>query len=116
MIKLAALGMAAFVIVGACGVPQPLPTVEAFNGSCRGVGFDGHITGSPADPRLAWLVGNGGRRRDIIWPPGYTARFSPGLEILDEKGDIAFRDGDAVSGGCTTGLDAEGPLLIAKGF
>ena len=116
MIRLATLAIVALLIASGCGVPQPLPTVEVFTGVCRGVGFDGHITGDPSDPRLAWLVGNRGGRRDVIWPPGYTARFSPKLEVFDEKGDIAFQDGDAVSGGCTTGPDAEGPLLIAKGF
>lgn len=116
MIRLATLGITTLLIAGACGVSQPLPTVEEFNGNCRGVGFDGHITGDPFDPQLAWLVGDGGDRRDVIWPPGYTARFAPRLEVLDEKGNVAFRDGDAVGGGCTTGPDAQGPLLIAAGF
>jgi hypothetical protein len=61
-------------------------------------------------------VSQGRGRRDVIWPPGYVARFTPMLEVLDETGRVIFRDGDAVSGGCTTGPDAQGPLLIAAGL
>ena len=108
-----ALGITIALLVIACAAPHPLPTVESFNGACRGVGLDGHITGDPSDPRLAWVVADhGGDRIDIIWPPGYAARFAPRLEVLDENGTVAHRDGDAVSGGCTTGSDAQGPLLI----
>jgi hypothetical protein len=113
-----AVALAILVVAGACAVPRPLPTVEAFNGACRGVGLlDARVIGSPSDPRLAWLVyGDTQARRDVIWPPGYTARFTPRLEILDEKGAVVFGDGDQVTGGCVTGPGAQGPLLIAPGL
>jgi hypothetical protein len=118
-IRHAALALVAVVLVAGCGLaPQPptkLPTVSSFN-ECPGVGASGHITGDPADPRLAWLAEDSGGRREVIWPPGYTARFTPKLEILDENGAVAFRDGDRVRGGCVTGPDGQGPLLIAAGF
>jgi hypothetical protein len=38
------------------------------------------------------------------------------LEVLDEGGTVVFRDADPVNGGCVTGPDAQGPLLIAAGF
>ena len=117
VVRLPTLGVTVLLIVGACAVPQPLPTVEVFSGACRGVGLESHITGDPSDPRIAWLVQDvGGKRLDVIWPPGYKARFTPRLEVLDEKGAVAFHDGDPVTGGCTTGPDAQGPLLIAPGL
>jgi hypothetical protein len=110
-IRPAFLALAAVAIVAGCGLApsQPtaeLPTLAGYNGSCRDISVNGHATGDPAL----------GVRRDIVWPPGYTARFTPELEIVDEKGVIAFRDGDSVRGGWVTGPDAQGPLLIAAGF
>ena len=105
-------------IVAGCGLAPSveLPTLAGYNGACRDVAVNGHVTGDPADARVAWLVEDPGGRRDIVWPPGYTARFTPTLEIVDEKGDVVFRDGDSVRGGCVTGPNAQGPLLIAAGF
>ena len=117
MARWPALAVAVLVVAGACAVPRPLPTVESFSGACRGVGLDARVTGNPSDPRLAWLVaGDDQARRDVLWPPGYTARFTPRLEILNENGAVVFRDGDPVTGGCVTGPNAQGPLLIAPGI
>jgi hypothetical protein len=115
------VALAAVAIVAGCGLApwQPtteLPTLAGYNGACRDVALNGHVTGDLADARVAWLVDDRGGRRDIVWPPGYSARFTPKLEILDEKGVVAFRDGDSVRGGCVTGRDPHGPLLIAAGF
>jgi len=37
-----------------------------------------------------WLEASNGstatQRRDVVWPAGYRARFTPSLEILDENG------------------------------
>jgi hypothetical protein len=111
--------LVAIALIAGCGpAPKPqsnLPTVATFN-ECAGVGTSGHIASNPADPRIAWLALESGIRREVIWPPGYTARFTPKLEILDETGAVAFRDGDSVGGGCVTGPDEDSPLLIAAGF
>lgn len=115
MIRLVVFGVSIVLGLAACA-PRPLPTLEAWDGSCLGVGLDARVTGSPMDARLAWLASDRGGRQDVIWPPGYAARFTPMLEVLDETGRVVFRDGDAVSGACTTGPDAQGPLLIAAGF
>lgn len=116
MVRSVVFEIAMAVILSACAIPQPLPTVEVFNGACRGVGLEGHVTGDPLDRRLAWVISDlGGQRIDVIWPPGYTARFTPRLEVVDQQGVVAYRDGDPVSGACTTGPDAQGPLLIPPG-
>lgn len=105
--------LAVGLVLAGCSVVQPnpaLPTVDA--GGCRGVGIpDATLTGDPKEPRVAWVIQDG-HRRDVVFPNGYTARFSPKLEILDASGHVVARDGDAITGGCTTGSDAQGALLI----
>lgn len=70
---------------------------------CAGGGFVGAtIHGSPDQSVIVW-VERGGARLRLAWPSsGYVARFTPSLEILDESGNIAFREGDSVGGGCET--------------
>ncbi len=109
------------VLLAGCGVtpsPSPatsvaLPTLTTFTGACRGVGLDATLTGDPMDPRVTWLLDEGGRRQDIVWPPGFTARFTPELEVLDASGAIVFSDGDEIDGGCTAGgADDPGAILL----
>jgi len=106
--QFAALGLVV-LLAGCSPSPSPtgtaaftLPTVSSSDGACAGIGLlNETLAGSPSDPRLAWLVRPGGQRLDVEWPPGFTARFAPGLEILDASGDVVFRAGDTVDGGCT---------------
>jgi hypothetical protein len=96
------------------GAPEVLapPTLAGWNGLCTGVGlFSTTLTGHPADPRVAWLRSPAGRH-DAVFPPGFTARFSPRLEVLDPTGKVVGREGDDIDGGCVTGPNADGPLLI----
>ena len=46
---------------------------------------------------------------DLVFPKGFTARFTPRLEILDANGQVRFREGSAITGGCVWG---EFDLLI----
>ena len=108
----ALLALASLAVLSACAVVHPLPRNDAWNGDCRGVGLDATLTGNPSDPRIAWLVASTGRRIDIMWPPGYTARFEPLLEVLNADGTVVFREGSNVTDGCVTGPDAQGPFLI----
>ena len=82
----------------------PLPTVNWLaGGACAGVGLDAVLRGSPSDPQVAWLESSMGgtlSRRDVTWPAGYHARFTPNIEILDENGSVVLRDGDHVEGAC----------------
>jgi hypothetical protein len=102
-------------LMAACGPTMQLPTI-AFDGSaCRGVGLDAVLRGSAADPRLAWVesqLTTPAHRVDVVFPTGFSARFVPNLEILDPDGRVIAVAGDAITGGCTTGADAQGPLLI----
>ena len=41
-----------------------------------------------------------GTRTELVWPVGFSARFRPTLEILDDAGAVIAREGDLVTGGC----------------
>jgi hypothetical protein len=70
--------------------------------ACAGTGFAQvvQLHGSATDPRLTWMTWADGTRRELVWPPGYSARFNPGLEVLDEAGNVVGREGAILSGGC----------------
>jgi hypothetical protein len=78
----------------------PLRTVEP-KWTCAGTAFDAVLHGSPGDPPSTWItyVVNG-RREEVIWPPGYSARFHPTLLVFDEAGILVAREGTHVLGGC----------------
>jgi hypothetical protein len=96
---MAACGACAMVTPSSSGIPLPL---AAFPNACRGIGIDGTLHGDAADPRVAWLVVDG-TRNELVWPPGYTARFDPSLTVVDSDGRPVFQDGDRVSGACLSG-------------
>jgi hypothetical protein len=103
--------------------PEPIPTsidvtlpsVKAAGG-CRGVGTSGAIlAGDEGDPRYTWLDTPGGRQ-EIVWPPGYSARFyrfDGPFDVLDATGRVVYREGDAISGGCVAGPN-EDPASILR--
>lgn len=91
--------------------PLMLPAIRPLAG-CLGIGMEGTLRGASDDPRVAWLIVDG-RRVDVVWPTGYSAVFTPGLEILDEGGKVVLRGGDGVAGGCV--LDG-GFIYVAPPF
>jgi len=101
----------------------PLKTIEKSEDApgfgCAGVGLAAVVRGNPADPDIAWLAPYPGAlvgappRRDVLWPAGYRAMFSPGLTIIDAKGAPRLRDGDFVDGACVIGGD--GLLILPAG-
>lgn len=81
---------------------QGVPIIFA----CPGVGLEGvRIAGDPSDPRLVWLEDERGdiHPSELRWPVGYTARFTPDLEVLDERGFVVWREGDQPTGACVAG-------------
>jgi hypothetical protein len=86
--------------------PFPLGVPIGRPGICAGVGLDGVvIDGSPDDPRLVWLSSDttqsGGRL--LLWPPGFTVRFTDVVEVLDETAAVVHRGGESVDGACVVG-------------
>ena len=116
------------VVLAACGAAPPsssppagslapgllaLPTVANLGDACAGVGLE-HATlrGDRNDPRVAWLELEGFGRKEVLFPPGFGARFSPQLEVVDQSGRIVAREGTVIDGGCVTGSAEGGPLLV----
>jgi hypothetical protein len=81
-----------------------LTTPEGQQLLCAGGGFveEVRLRGSPDDPRLVWMVDRDGARTDLAWPVGYSAPFTPDLELLDNSGRVVGRQGSLVVGGCET--------------
>jgi len=98
---LLALAAAALIAAG-CSRPLPVAPGDPVVGvqACAGVGLDGFLHGDPTDPRTAWVVRPDGTRQDILFPAGYTAAFSPALQVLDPNGRVAMAEGDYVYGAC----------------
>jgi hypothetical protein len=102
---------------------------EPINGvptACGGVGYDGNfrLHGAAADPKLVWMTFPDGSRHDLAWPVGYSARFTPALELLDGTGQVVGREGSLITGGCGiprepdvlwVSLESLPPVLIGPG-
>jgi hypothetical protein len=73
--------------------------------ACAGTGLVGdfRIHGSPDDPHLAWMTYPDGSRRELAWPPGTSARYAPGLEVVGPDGEVVAREGWMVVGSCAVG-------------
>ena len=71
---------------------------------CAGGGFVGgyFLRGSSTDSRSAWMTFPDGSRHELAWPVGYSARFVPALEVLDDTAHVIAREGSPVGGGCLT--------------
>lgn len=111
--------LASFIVVSCGSAPasiSPEPTTYALPSMvvprvCLGIGGGATLAGSPLDPRIAWEEGFG-NRGEIIWPPGFSARFKPRLEVIDPSGAVVFREGDRMPGGCAVGPPDNPPSLI----
>jgi hypothetical protein len=91
----------------------PLPADSSLNlgpgdspQACAGIGLDAIARGSPTDARHVWLEdATAGGRIDLVWPTGYTARFTPDVEVVDTTGRVVLSAGQRVDSGCVTGQD-----------
>ncbi|HET7829191.1 MAG TPA: hypothetical protein VFL03_06515 [Candidatus Limnocylindrales bacterium] len=112
MLRRIAVALGLSLAVLACG--RALPGAEVggigIDQACAGVGMQAFLHGSPTDPRAAWVVSITGEEIDVLFPPGYTARFTPSLQVVDRTGAIAMEEGDYVYGACVVGDDS---LMIA---
>jgi hypothetical protein len=101
-------------VTAGCTTSRLLPVAQ-FPNACRGVGLDALLVGDPQDERIAWLETSDGRTIRLVWPPGYVARFNSHLTVLDAAGQIVFREGDRVSGGCVKGPPEDpGPVVLIR--
>ena len=110
------------MVLAACG-PSPRPAASAApsrtleagerwlpvanfgaDGLCAGGGTVGdfRLHGAANDPRLTWMIAPDGRRMELAWPAGFSARFTPNLEVLDDHGQRVAVEGSLVTGGCPT--------------
>jgi hypothetical protein len=71
---------------------------------CAGGGTIGdfRLHGSAMDPRLAWMIEPDGRRTELAFGPGWSARFTPRLEVLEADGRVVAHEGSQITGSCST--------------
>lgn len=74
------------------------------NTLCAGGGYpdEPRLHGAPDDPRLAWMIRSNGTRTELAWPVGFSAHFTPTLQVLDDRGRVVASEGSIVQGGCGT--------------
>ena len=66
------------------------------------------LRGDPrSQSRPVWVESRGGGQLTVVWPYGFSSRFSPGLELLDSDGEVVAREGDLLdlTGGAVASLD-----------
>jgi hypothetical protein len=52
---------------------------------------EGYLRGDPSDAAWpVWLEVADGHRQYVLWPPGFSVRFTPDPELLDELGTLAL--------------------------
>jgi hypothetical protein len=91
-------------VLGAREQWLPVATWGDDNMLCAGAGYVGEfrLHGAADDPHLAWMIRPDGSRTELAWPVGFSARFSPTLEVLDGQGRVIASEGSVVQGGCAT--------------
>jgi hypothetical protein len=83
----------------------PFAPASRFEEPCAGSEPGGGIlAGEPADPRVVW-IDERGRRLDLLWPPGFSARVGPPISILSPDGSVLARVGDPAPALCATQQD-----------
>ncbi len=123
MPKSVMIAAVAVLLAGACGSSGPGPSTrtlgpneyalpsdphlvlgpDATPMACAGVGLDAVLAGSASDPRKVWLSDAlTGRRIELVWPSGFTARFDQGsvFDVLNASGRVAIVGGSHVNGAC----------------
>jgi hypothetical protein len=113
-VRSAVAASALALLIAGCGGAAPGPTLHTLDTSgmaCGGTGLvDATLRGSATDPRVAWIEIPGYGEQLAVFPEGFSARFTPSLEVLNQSGAVVFREGDAITGTC--GGAGDGGLLI----
>ena len=53
----------------------------------------GYLRGDATDSAWpVWIEAADGRRQYVLWPAGFSVRFTPDPELLDEQGTLALTD------------------------
>jgi hypothetical protein len=74
------------------------------------------LAGDPSTSPPVWGVYRDGRPFPIVWPPGFRARFRPGLEVLAPDGTVIAHGGDVITdAGGGTGPGGEGAVICSIG-
>lgn len=78
---------------------------------CAGGGFIGdyRLHGSPTDARVVWMTDPHGLRQEVAWPVGYSARFRPELELLNETSRVVGREDRSSSADARPSIEGCGP-------
>jgi hypothetical protein len=94
---------------GSAVVQLPTWPEKPVSGLCPAALLGGvTLRGDPTNQsRPVWVESRGGGRLTVVWPYGFSARFSPGLELLDSEGEVVAREGDLLDlgGGVVASLD-----------
>jgi hypothetical protein len=55
---------------------------------------EGYLRGDPSDTAWpVWLEAADGHRQYVLWPSGFSVRFTPDPVLLDEKGAVVLTSG-----------------------
>jgi hypothetical protein len=86
------------LILAACASPvtYPLPSRDPAINACAGVNTPSLVLHGSLSSGVArvWASDVAGRESAVYWPPGYAARFDPGLVVLDAGGAARTGEGD----------------------
>ena len=88
---------------GEIALPTFFAEVDGHPQLCAGSWYEGDVRvhGSSEDPALTWIVfASDGHRENLLWPPGFRARFTPTLEVLDPFAHVYSREGDPAHDHC----------------
>jgi hypothetical protein len=59
---------------------------------------EGTFHGDPTASRdKAWLIDASGQRIFVAWPEGFSLRFAPGAELIDDQARVVAREGDLIT-------------------
>jgi hypothetical protein len=61
---------------------------------CALMSLDGTIHGDRWASPPVWVDGDPEAHVEIVWSAGYSARFTPNLQLIDEHGNVVAREGD----------------------